>query len=215
VTFVPLSAQERAISFGVKGGVPITAAFDANSFFTIDFGEGSSSATRRYIVGPEIELRLPHGFGFELDALYNRLGFADVSKSIGVVFTFTQTSANSWTFPLMAKYRLPSIHGLHTFVNAGPSFRTVSGVSMSTTTVLEFGSGQVTGPIHHSSDPHLDSRSHAGIAAGFGAKFRAGLLNLSPEIRYSRWRTDGPNGSCCNELSSNPNQVDFLFGITF
>jgi hypothetical protein len=55
---LPIFGQR--IEVGVKGGVPVTAAFQTGSLFNIDFGESASSATRRYTVGPMVELNLPH-----------------------------------------------------------------------------------------------------------------------------------------------------------
>jgi len=74
----------QPVEFGVKGGIPLTEAFETGSFFLIEFGEGATSATRRYTIGPTVETRLPHGFGVEFDVLYKRLGFDDLTKDLGV-----------------------------------------------------------------------------------------------------------------------------------
>jgi hypothetical protein len=50
-TLVPLVSFGQRFEFGVKAGVPLSETFETGSFFTIDFGEGSTSATRRYTVG--------------------------------------------------------------------------------------------------------------------------------------------------------------------
>jgi hypothetical protein len=68
-------AVGQPVEFGAKAGVPVTESFETSSFFTIEFGEGATSATRRYIVGPTVGIRLTHGFGVEFDVLYSRLGF--------------------------------------------------------------------------------------------------------------------------------------------
>src|SRR5882762_6598775 len=85
------------VSVGIKGGVPLTEAFDTVS----DATRGYVSTTRRYIVGPSVELNLPAGFGVEFDALYTRLNF---SQNI-VATAITATTANSWEFPLVLKYK--------------------------------------------------------------------------------------------------------------
>ena len=87
-----------------KSGIPLTEAFETSSFFTIGFGEAATSATRRYTVGPMLELRLPRRLGMEFDVLYKRLGFDDVTKTAGVTLTYTHTSASSWEFPIVAKF---------------------------------------------------------------------------------------------------------------
>lgn len=159
-----------------------------------------------------VELKLPHGFGVECDALYQRLGFAEVTKAVAVIYTYTNASANTWEFPLLAKYRIPPIASLHPYVDAGPSFRTVSGVSVSTTTIIEFGGNMVSGPVHSASDPHFRDRSNAGVAAGLGMEFRLGFLHIAPEARYTHWLEDRQPDPY---LYSSQDQVEVLLGITF
>jgi hypothetical protein len=47
---------------------------------------------------------------------------------------------------------------------------------------------------------------------GLGAEMRVGVVRISPEVRYTRWRADR---DLHPELHSNQNQVEFLLGITF
>ena len=73
----PLLAQP--FTLGIKAGAPlndfihtaqtqsVTSALIQNFNFT--------SSTRRYVVGPTIELRLPAGFAIEADALYRRMNY--------------------------------------------------------------------------------------------------------------------------------------------
>lgn len=146
----------QKLDFGVKGGIPVTDAFQTTgSYFNMSVGWSASSATRRYTVGGMVELRLPHGFGVECDGLHKRLGFANVTKTGGAIYTYANASANSWEFPLLAKYRLPAIPAIHPYVDAGPSFRTLSGVSVSTTIITEFPGVPAAGPFHSSSDPPI------------------------------------------------------------
>jgi len=95
----------QRLEIGANWVFPLRPRLKRSSFFTIGFGEGASSATRRYTVGPTIGLRLTHGFGVEFDALYKRLGFDDDLKSSGVVLTHTHVTANSWEFPILGKLR--------------------------------------------------------------------------------------------------------------
>ena len=64
----------QPVSFGLKGGVPLTDFID-----TVSGSKTSITTTNRYIVGPTIELRLPAGFGVEADALYRHFT-AEVQK---------------------------------------------------------------------------------------------------------------------------------------
>jgi hypothetical protein len=212
LVLVSLPCFGQKIEVGVKGGVPLMNAFETGSFFTMNFGEGASSATRRYTVGPMVELRLPHGFELEFNVLYSRLGFADLTKSVGLIFDYANTSANSWSFPVLAKYRLPAFRVVRLYIEVGPSFRTVSGVSVSTTRIIECCGGITSGPTHSSSDSHLNSRSNAGVAAGLGMQVRLAFLHISPEVRYTHWKADQQPDPY---LYANQHQVELLLGITF
>lgn len=202
----------QTIEAGVTGAAAVTRAFNTAAFFTLDFGSSGSSATRRYIVGPTVELRLLRGFSVECDALYTRLGFAYFTKMAALEYTYSNTSANGWEFPLLAKCRLPKVHSIQPHLEVGPTFWTVTGVSVSSFSLIDFYPPVPIGLTHGSSDPHLNARSHVGIAVGSGIEFRLGFLKISPEIRYARWRAHQDEDPT---LYSNPNQVQVLLGITF
>ena len=66
----PVSAQ--SLSFGVKGGVPLTDAFSTSRGDRVSY----ASVTHRYTVGPTAEIGLPlYGLSLEMDALYRRIGW--------------------------------------------------------------------------------------------------------------------------------------------
>src|SRR3989442_1765058 len=58
-------------SAGLKGGVPLTdfISFASNPTQTI------RSKSSGFILGPEVELHLPAGFGVEFDALYRNFNY--------------------------------------------------------------------------------------------------------------------------------------------
>lgn len=82
--------QVGPVSIGAKIGVPLTDAFDTR-----------------------VELRLPHGFGVEFDALYNRLNydsyFFAMTPSSGRRSYFTSTRADRWNFPILLKWHQTSV----------------------------------------------------------------------------------------------------------
>jgi hypothetical protein len=202
----------QRLEFGVKGGVPITEAFETGSFFTINFGEGAASAARRYTIGPMIGLRLPRGFSVEFDALYKRLGFDDLTKSGGLLFIHTRTTANSWDFPILAKFRFLRLPVLSPYVGAGVSFRHISGVSSITEQEsLTFPLIPVTRSTATTSTT-LNNRSGHGGVVGLGAEMRVPFVRISPEIRYTRW---GADRNLDPWLHSAQNQVEVLVGIAF
>src|SRR5262245_15774495 len=108
-------AQAQPVSFGVKGGVPLTGAVEG-SF-------GGASEAGRYTVGPMLELRLPASFAFEANALYKRTGYRASQSDSGVAI-MGQVRARSWEFPMLMKYYLasapaaPRSHG-RLYVGAG------------------------------------------------------------------------------------------------
>src|SRR5260370_41894451 len=109
LTFLPsLAFSQRLLSFGVKGGVPLTDAL-------------SQSRSKNYVIGPMVELKLPLGFAIEADALYRPLNVTSGSSSALTI----SDDVGSAEFPILAKY-----HFLHTpvvkpYAEAVPIFRQV------------------------------------------------------------------------------------------
>ena len=112
-----LPAFGQLFSVGVKAGVPINDAFVTTGQF--EPGTSPGTTTNRYIIGPEVELRLPFHLGVEADALY-RHSVLDGSGS------------SQWEFPILLKYRFKGIPLLHPFVDAGPTFNHVSDIALFT-----------------------------------------------------------------------------------
>src|SRR5713101_5498871 len=84
-------AQEfcSPLGCGVKGGVPLSDAFLVKPTNPIQY----VADTPRYTFGPYVELRLPAGFGFEVDALYKTYEYRRVVPS----FTVDQNS-HAWEY---------------------------------------------------------------------------------------------------------------------
>lgn len=173
------------LGFGVKGGVPMTNMIDSVSSGDLSL----ASATKRYTIGPTVEIRLPFGFGVEADLLYKRTSIELVQDQSGETTT-EQKSATSLEFPLLAKYRLPGDE-VRPYVAAGVSFRHLSDLK-----------AFVTG---------ADPASRGFVMAG-GIQFKLGPVRLSPELRWTRW---GSGSGETGVLKYNRNQAEFLVGITF
>jgi opacity protein-like surface antigen len=203
--FGAAAAFSQPFSFGVKAGVPMTDFL--STVQSPNFGFNSN--TKRYIVGPTVELRLPFGLGIELDALYRRLDYTSTSNLIDV-FTSGSTTGNAWEFPLLAKYRFPS-KVVRPYVDAGVAWDTLSGLTQTITqTVLPSRTTTTT----TSNPAELNQNTVRGFVAGAGVDLKVLLIHLSPEIRYTRWGAQhflSSNGG----LQSNQNQAEFLLGITF
>jgi opacity protein-like surface antigen len=193
------------LSFGIRGGIPLTDFFENvnNGNFIL------TSTTHRYIIGPTAELKLPGGFGVEVDALYRRLNY-NSSFNLVDVFTNNRTTGNAWEFPILAKYRFPTPL-VRPYVDAGLAFDTVTGVKQTVVSTI-LPNRQTTSST--SNPAELSNSTTKGFVIGFGVDIKAIVLHVSPEFRYTRWGSAHfkvPNGSSL----SNQNQAEFLVGFTF
>jgi hypothetical protein len=127
------------------------------------------SAAKDYLVGPAIELRFPFTLAVEFDALHRPLHLTE--SIFNVLNNSSQTSQgtiNTWQFPWLVKYHLPS-RGIRPFVEVGPSFRHTA-----------------TSALFLSNPPQLNH----GFTAGGGGEISIWKLRIAPEIRYTRWAAD-------------------------
>jgi hypothetical protein len=194
----------QIVSVGVKGGVPLTDAFEA--------AKGNNAAyvsnTKRYLVGPTVELHLPARFSIEVDALYTRLGFD--STVTGPLPAQSRTRANSWQFPVLGKFEiLPG--PIRPFIDAGANFRNISGIE-EVRTVVSAGTLN-TVKINNSAD--FNKRNDVGFTFGGGIAFKAGWFRLSPEFRYTRWGGENFRDPVNSLLRTSRNDGVFLLGLTF
>jgi hypothetical protein len=217
-------ALGQPFTLGVKGGVPLTDFLNA----TNSGGSGYFTTTNRYIVGPEAELRLPFGFGVEFDALYRHPSYTNFRNSVDVLLD-SSTTSGSWEFPLLAKYHFPT-KIVRPYVAAGIAWDTLSGLTQTITqTAIPTG---VTSTSRTSNPAELGHKTVTGFVAGFGVDLHLLFLNISPEIRYTRWGSQqfatpvfavigpvvGPvplPHALPGTIQSNQNQAEFLVGFTF
>jgi hypothetical protein len=226
--FVPRSADAQLLSAGIKGGVPLNEAF---LFTSRDTGPGPVATrasyfarTKRYIVGPSVQVNLPLRLAIEIDILYRRLNydnnFYTRSPSSGELFINTYNVANKWEFPLLLKYRLPGT-ALRPFVAAGVSVNRISGTGQ----IREAGGRQFSEWSYSRMVRPADFRleelarsSTGGFVLGGGVEIPIGFARISGELRYTRWAQENfrePETQFGIRLRSNLNQADFLLGISF
>src|SRR5438067_576907 len=84
----------QSVSAGVTGGILTTDDLTDS---------GATSVSKRYVIGPAVDIGLPFGFGIEIDALYRREGYQSFFTNLGASI-FSDERANSWEFPMMLKY---------------------------------------------------------------------------------------------------------------
>lgn len=173
IAMTPLSAQ--LLNWGVKGGVSLHNPIRASGIF--------SSDPPHWTVGPMAELNLPAGLGIEVDGLYRIIDYSTESRHGGL------RSYNTWTIPVLAKYRLPArLKPL--YLDAGLAVRFLQRLPIPSTSV--------------------------GVVAGAGTRHKAKFLWISPELRYTRWNNDlfhtSFNGGI---LHTRKDQMELLIGVTF
>jgi hypothetical protein len=202
-------APAQRFSFGMKGGVPLTAFFDTATVAIRGGIVGYSSDTRRYTFGPVVEWRLTGHAGMELNALYRRFGYhrAENTSVSGVTTISSLTSrGTSWDFPVLAKYRWQS--RVTPFVSAGFALRYMRPGRTRGVSTVQTSNGTITTPVDTDEGAPLFI---PGAAAAIGVEFGRGRVRLIPEFRYTRWR----NTTITDVLHVAANQAEFLVGLLF
>lgn len=133
------SASAQGIWVGVKGGLPLSQAFDAieNSqpLTVIDFYQNSpgifdyDSATRRtvpYTIGPAVEIRLWRHIRAEVDGFYSRAVFDYTSVRFNKFdsnsdFADLKYAVDRVDMPVLVKYEFVERRRFHLFAGAGVS----------------------------------------------------------------------------------------------
>jgi hypothetical protein len=181
-------AAEHILSFGIKGGVPLTDVLSDRSFTSVDVVTRVFSDSKNYVIGPTVELNLPFGLSVEADALYRPLNLTTETTVFPRPLTRISEDIHSAEFPVLAKYRFLHAPLVKPYVAAGPIFR------------------YIAAPASY--------LSNAGFAAGGGVELKMLVLKLSPEIRFTRWGSDAAT-SIVNAPPSSLNQAEFLIGLSF
>jgi len=181
------AAYGQLFSIGIKGGVPFTGGFSDVTAMGVDTISRTFSNSNEYIIGTMGELHLPLGLSVEADALYRPLNLATSNTVVPQTVPFqTSRNINSFEFPILAKYHFP-FPLVKPYVEAGPSFRAVS----------------------------ISYLSNSGFTMGGGVELKISKVRFGPEIRYTRWGSDGTPSVAVLQAPSNVNQAEFLLGLSF
>ena len=190
----PLSGQEFQIGF--VGGTPITSSFvpftsvcpgdtlNPPSIFTAESGP------RSFIAGLSLEALISSRFSIEGNVLHRNLWAKTIyTLSPGSAAASTTTTpfvaSTTWEFPVLFKYTM-SAKRWRPFVDGGVSFRSLERTF-------------APGPSRH------------GLTAGAGAAIEFGRLQLTPQLRYTRWAQGESNGY----YDVKRDQLEFLTGISY
>jgi len=193
------AALAQPFSAGIKAGLPLT------DFLNVAQGD-STTTTNRYLFGPEVEVRLPHGLSIEFDALYRHFSYANYEPFASSTI-ITIGSSSNWEFPLVAKYRFRS-KTVRPYVEAGVAWDAISGLK---NTASETPCSVVCENTNY--PPSVETKSTAGVVVGGGIDIHAFVIHVTPEIRFTRWAQQ--YFSLDDDLHSGQNQVEFLVGVTF
>jgi hypothetical protein len=146
------------------------------------------------------------------DALYSRFGYSsDFGNFAG--YTAIGVRANSWEFPLLAKYRFhPPL--VRPYAIMGYSPRTVSGSENASGYIVHIDTGNRT---YFSNSSGTNYGVGHGFVAGGGVELGAGHIHIAPEVRYIRWKDPlfydyGPQGYF---VTTPQNQVELLVGLSW
>lgn len=199
------AATAQVVSYGIKGGVPVTDAERRPiGLWPSFFGYVS---TGRLTIGPAIEFHLPARFSIEVNALYRGFeagtaGTVQLGSGLNPLFFSTRRTVRAWDLPLLLKYRFPG-ERMQPFLSAGVS---LTRESADTSVFYTCGGPLPCYPpemIPFAGGLFSNSRNREGYVGATGAEFRLSRIRVAPEIRYTRLQNPGTN------------QVAILFGILF
>jgi hypothetical protein len=191
----PFASGQR-LYWGVIGGTGLTSDFplyDASAPADV-YGNPAYhfqhlSGSHSFVLGGLLEVKLTRSLAIETDVLHRPLKTIAVFTTFpasgpGLTTTNRYLAANTWEFPVMLKWNLPSPirrGRVRPFVESGPAFRT----SQNDLSVLP---------------------SQFGITAGAGAAIHFGKLRVEPAMRYARWQRD----THFQPYRTKADQVEFL-----
>ena len=205
------SAFAQHISVGIKAGVPLTDVVEAKS------GELPFEAkTKRYTIGPVVNIGLPLGFGIEFGAMYKRVdqksravtitGFTPMDEINVPIEQKADISAvgHSWEFPVALQYHF-SKSSIRPYVEGGISFNHLG-------SVYNFQNATFSSPTPRQPPftvaPIPGSFERVGGLVGIGVDFKLHVVHVTPGLRYTHYNEK-------NFWLPSTNAVDFLIGFTF
>jgi hypothetical protein len=198
-------AIAQSISVGLKAGARLGDEFS-------DTNGTLHDESKRYTLGPMVDLKLPFRFSLELDALYRPVGYT--VQNFDFNFFTSRERSSSWEFPIVAKYRLPGALRIAPYVGVGYAPRVVYGSRVDGQIDYDL-QGHIIRVSSTKSDTTYDA-THGMVIEG-GVTIPVSHLHISPEIRYTRWNSPflDHQGSHGFGYFSQQDQVELLFGLTW
>ena len=129
------SVFAQHISVGIKAGVPLTDVLEATTGGDLPF----QAQTRRYTIGPVMDIGLPLGFDLEFGAMYKRVDQKSIALTITGFLPLEEITVpieqravisaigHSWELPVAVQYRF-SKSSIRAYVEGGISFNHLGNV---------------------------------------------------------------------------------------
>ena len=221
------SAFAQRISVGIKAGVPLTGLLrsDVRSRWCC---EDVPTQTKRYTIGPVVDIGLPLGFGVEFGALYKRFdqqsytvtttGFVRVVFEDGDEdsYPIQQTAGisavgHSWEFPVAVQYRFFK-SAIRPYVEGGVSWNRLSNVYSLQNTPYP-AHPQIPFTIF----PLRSTFTRHGPLFGMGVDVKLHGIHVTPGLRYTHYNKHTGQLTVCISGPGCPSNkaVDILVGFTF
>jgi hypothetical protein len=173
----------------------------------------ANSETRRYTIGPTVEISLTDRIAVNVNPLYRRAGssaslfssFSDVAIPYESVRSIWRTRAHSLELPVIGKYYFGDSRRLwRPFAGAGFSFQT-AWQSIQGFTAMRDRDTDIVRTNFFNTDQR--TATDAGAVFNTGIILKRGRFQFAPEIRYTRWGSASP--------VRGRHQADALFSIRF
>jgi len=203
------SAFAQHISVGIKAGVPLTGLLRGRCCQEVP------TQTRRYAIGPVVDIGLPLGFGVEFGAMYKRFdqqsiavtttGYVNIDDETG--YPIQQTAGisavgHSWEFPVAVQYHFFK-SAIRPYVEGGVSLNRLSNVYSFQNVSINFRQLPFTFA------PLRGSFTRVGPLFGIGVDVKLHRIHVTPGLRYTHYIELRAGESGHNKA------VDFLVGFTF
>ena len=214
------SAFAQHISVGVKAGVPLTG------LLRTEYASGRCcqevpTQTRRYTIGPVVDIGLRRGFGVEFGALYKRFdqqsytltttGFTMIDEETSEPIQQTagiSAVGHSWEFPVAVQYHFFK-SAIRPYVEGGVSLNRLSNVYSFQNVSIDFRQLPVTYA------PLRGSFTRVGPLFGMGVDVKLRRIHVTPGLRYTHYNRLSLLPTCSGPGCGGSKVVDFLVGFTF
>jgi len=214
------SAFAQHISVGIKAGVPLTGLLRGRCCQEVP------TQTRRYTIGPVVDIGLPLGFGVEFGALYKRFdqqsyavtttGFVRVVFEDGDEdsYPIQQTAGisavgHSWEFPVAVKYHFFQ-SAMRPYVEGGVSLNRLSNVYSARNSPFPS-----PPQLPFTIVPLRGSFTRVGPLFGLGVDVKLHRIHVTPGLRYTHYNRLSLLPNCTGPGCGGSSVVDFLVGFTF